>query len=616
MKPPPSSVSASAAGSVVRPEHDPSQELPRHSVQFYSDASFLLDSLSRFVGSVLGAGDSGVVIAEPWIREELARRLAGRGLDVDAAAAQGRYVALDAAQTLGQFMVNGCADEQRFVELMGPLITRTKAAAGEHGRVALFGEMVALLWTEGKTEAALRLEKLWNQISQSHSFSLICAYPLSNFYLSGHSEHSGTFLRICAEHSAVLPAEGSTLASEYERQRMVAGWQQRALALEAEIARHNQAEEAARKLAAIVESSEDAIVSKDLKGIVTSWNAGAERIFEYKAEEIVGQSITLIIPPDLRAEEEMILSKIRRGEHIDHFETVRVTKSGKRINVSLTISPVRDAQGCVIGAAKIARDISRRKRTEEALRHAEKLAAAGQLAAAIAHEINNPMQALANLLALVMLKTSSDTEAHRLVAMAETQLSRMSHITRQMLSFYRESPASVPLDLAEAVEEILELQAASLHAGNIRVERRYELHQPVPVYAVETRQLLSNLLFNAAEAVGPGGRIVVHLSSSRDWKRREISGVRIVIADSGPGIAPDIRERIFEPFFTTKAERGTGLGLWVVRGIIAKHGGSLRLRTSTAAGRSGTVFSVFLPTGAARPESGQKEEEKKSGAAA
>ena len=613
MTPPLSPDSASAAGAGTHPGQEANQQLPRHAVQFYSDATFLVDSLSRFMGSVIGAGDSGVVIARPWIRDQLASRLTGRGFNLEKTAAQGRYVALDAAETLGRFLRNGWPDEKLFVEFMGPLITRAKAAAGgEHARVALFGEMVALLWGDGKTEAALRLEELWNQIAQSHSFSLLCAYPLSSFYLSDHSD---TFLKICAEHSAVLPAENYTLASENERQRIVAGWQQRALALEAEIAQHNEAEEAARKLAAIVESSEDAIVSKDLNGIVTSWNVGAERIFEYKAEEMIGQSITKIIPAELRSDEDMILGKMRRGEHIDHFETVRVTKTGKRIDVSLTISPIRDAHGRVIGAAKIARDISRRKRTEEALRHAEKLAAAGQLAAAIAHEINNPMQALANLLALVMYKTTNDEETHRLVAMAETQLTRMSHITRQMLSFYRESPASVPLNIAEAVDEILELQAASLRARDIRVERRYELDQPVPVYAVETRQLLSNLLFNAAEAVGRGGRILVHLSLSRDWKRRDVRGVRIVIADSGPGIAPAIRERIFEPFFTTKAERGTGLGLWVVRGIIAKHGGSLRLRTSTAAGRTGTVFSVFLPTEGMTREPGKKEKERESDAA-
>src|SRR6185437_12416917 len=156
------------------------------------------------------------------------------------------------------------------------------------------------------------------------------------------------------------------------------------------------AEEARRRLAAIVESSDDAIISKDLNSIVTSWNRQAERLFGYKEEEMIGRSILTIIPPELHGDEDMILSKIRRGEKIDHFETVRITKSGERVDVSLSISPVRDEQGNVTGAAKIARDVGERKKIESALRTTEKLATPGRLAATVAHEINNPLEQLAN----------------------------------------------------------------------------------------------------------------------------------------------------------------------------------------------------------------------------
>jgi PAS domain S-box-containing protein len=336
-----------------------------HSVQFYSDDTFLIDVLSRFMGSAIGAGDAAVVIATQAHRDELAQRLAARGLDVARAVEQGRYVALDAAETLAQFMVDDWPDEKRFLDLIGGVISRAKTAAqSEHGRAALFGEMVALLWDAGNSGAALRLEQLWNQIAQSHLFSLVCAYPLAHFY---REEHGELFQQICAEHSAVVPDESYALASEEQRLRSVARWQQKALALEAEVDQRAQAEMEARKLAAIVESSDDAIASKDLNGIVSSWNSAAERMFGYKAAEIVGKPVTLIIPPELHKDEPIILGRIRRGERIDHFETVRVTKSGKRIDVSLTVSPVRNEKGEVVGAAKIVRDITERKQTERYL---------------------------------------------------------------------------------------------------------------------------------------------------------------------------------------------------------------------------------------------------------
>jgi PAS domain S-box-containing protein len=564
-----------------------------HSVQFYSDDNFLLEALSRFMGSAVGAGDAAIVIATEEHRTELARRLTARGLDLPQAVEQGRYIALDAAETLAQFMVDGWPDEKRFVELIGGVISRARAAAKkEHGRAALFGEMVALLWDQGKPEAALMLEQLWNQIAHSHAFSLVCAYPMKRFYREDHGE---AFLKICDEHSAVLPDENYSLATEEERLRMIAHWQQRAVASEASIGARREGQIAAARLAAIVESSEDAIASKDLKGIVTSWNASAERIFGYTAEEIIGKPVTLIIPPELHKDEDMILGKITRGERIEHFETVRITKRGERINVSLTISPVRDETGTIIGASKIVRDITDRKRTEEALRRAEKLAATGQLAASIAHEINNPMQALTNLLALIGYKTSLDENTRQLVSLAEAEVKRMSHIVRQMLSFYRESAMPVGVKITEVLEDVFELFVARMRSNQIKVERRYEFTGEINGFPVELRQLFANLISNAIEAIGAKGQIHIHVAPWREPARPERSGVRVVIADNGPGIKREFQKRIFEPFFTTKAEKGTGLGLWVAKGIVIRHEGSIRMRSSTAEGRCGTIFSVFLP---------------------
>jgi PAS domain S-box-containing protein len=554
-----------------------------HSVQFYSDDAFLIAVLSRFMGSAIGAGDAAVVIATAAHRDALAARLADRGLDIARAVEQGRYVALDAAETLSHFLVNGWPDEARFVELIGGVISRAKIAArNEHGRAALFGEMVALLWQDGKTEAALRLEQLWNEIAQSHSFSLVCAYPFAGFYRQADAE---LFQQICAQHSVVVPDEHYTLAREEQRLRNVAGWQQKALALEAEAGKRKQAEIDARKLAAIVESSDDAIASKDLNGIISSWNAAAERMFGYTAEEMIGQPIKKIIPPELHSDEDYILERIRSGQRIDHFETVRLTKSGERIDVSLTVSPIKDDAGRVIGAAKIARDITERKRTEQALRRAEKLALTGRMALTIAHEINNPLEGVINALFLMRTHVQGDA-GRRYLAIAESELDRVAHITKQTLAFYRERLTPEPVDLREMMDSVLSVLSKKIAQKRVMLVRR---DQPLVITGLkgELRQLFSNLVDNALDAVGANGRIEIDIAAD---------GVNAVVSvsDNGPGINPDHLPKLFEPFFTTKVHLGTGLGLWVAQEIAEKHGGKIEAESRTDGADHGTTFRVTL----------------------
>lgn len=401
--------------------------------------------------------------------------------------------------------------------------------------------------------------------------------------------------RAAQQHPAEAAGAAPKPAGNQNSEAEIVALQQQIASLQAELSECRQAEKTTTMLAAIVESCDDAIASKDLNGIVTSWNASAERIFGYRADEIIGRPVTTIIPPELHADEDEILQKIRRGERIQHFETVRLTKSGERIHVSLTISPVRDADGRIIGAAKVARDITERKRSEEALLRAEKLAATGQLASIIAHEINNPMQALANIIALLSSQDCLDDRARHLISLADAELSRMSHIARQMLSFYRQSARAVPVRVAEIMDHALQLFETRLQLKRIRLQRRYEFSGELDLYPVEVGQLFANLVGNAVEATRPGGQIQVRIRAGQDRKDSERHGVRITIADNGCGIPSQVRHHIFEPFFTTKAERGTGLGLWVVKGIVAKHGGNIHAKSSTAPGRAGTVFSVFLP---------------------
>ncbi len=226
--------------------HWADHENPAHVVQFYGDDGFLLDELSRFIGTALGTGESAVVIATKEHRDGLARRLKMWVLDTTWPATQGRYVAVDAAETLAKFMLDGWPDAARFAEVVGGLIERVRTvSSGEARRVAAFGEMVALLWIEGKADAAIRLEELWNDLARTHAFALRCAYPMSSFC---RGEHGDLLVKICAEHSAVIPGESYTaLVSEDERLRGIAHLQQKAAALETEIAERRLVEEKLRR---------------------------------------------------------------------------------------------------------------------------------------------------------------------------------------------------------------------------------------------------------------------------------------------------------------------------------------------------------------------------------
>jgi PAS domain S-box-containing protein len=364
-----------------------------------------------------------------------------------------------------------------------------------------------------------------------------------------------------------------------------------------DVTERKQAEEARHKLAAIVESSDDAIASKDLNGIVTSWNRAAERTFGYTAKEMIGRSILTIIPPELHSDEDMILSKIRRGEKIEHFETVRVTKSGERIEVSLSISPVRDEQGRIIGAAKIARNITEKKKIERALRITEKLAAAGRLAATVAHEINNPLEAVTNLVFLAKRDVNNPQKIAAHLGLAERELDRVAHIARQTLGFYRETSSPVPVNIVKTLDDLLYLYEKRLESRSIHLTKRYSTDMQVTGLAGEIRQAFSNLISNAIDAMPGGGSFVIKVSESRGSDRPE--GVRVSVLDTGVGIGRKEQKHVFEPFFTTKADVGTGLGLWITKNIIEKHGGTIRFRSKAG---HGTVFSIFLPLSSERME--------------
>ncbi|HEY6302407.1 MAG TPA: ATP-binding protein [Terriglobales bacterium] len=357
----------------------------------------------------------------------------------------------------------------------------------------------------------------------------------------------------------------------------------------------SRADRTTREMAAIVEYSCDAIYSSHPDGPITSWNRAAEQLYGYTAEEAVGSPVARLVPPERHGELERNLEILNSGGHVASYRTERMRKDGARCPVLLSVSPLRDARGEIVGASAIARDISAEKQSEEAIRRSEKLATAGRLAASIAHEINNSLEALVNLLYLARHDSSNVAEY---LTRAEQEVGRVAHLAQQTLGFVRDASSPASMDPAAIMDEILRLYARKLEDRHIRVIRRYRNISLVSGYSGELRQLLANLLVNAVDAMADGGSLQVRVAAGCDWSDGR-DGVRITVADNGSGIPRDQLPQIFEPFYTSKKDTGTGLGLWVSRGIVQKHGGSIRVRSRAEGpdtGRStGTVFSIFLP---------------------
>ncbi|HTB98736.1 MAG TPA: PAS domain S-box protein [Terracidiphilus sp.] len=344
------------------------------------------------------------------------------------------------------------------------------------------------------------------------------------------------------------------------------------------------------ELAAIVESSEDVIVSKNLNGIIRSWNAAATRLFGYSADEMIGQSILKLIPESLHSDEETILENIRTGRRVEHFETVRRTKSGQLLDVSLTVSPIRDEHGKIIGASKILRDISTRKRIEKALLQAEKIAATGRMAATIAHEINNPLEAVVNLIYLLR-PMIVDPVGIRYFQSVETELGRVSHIARQTLGYYREHGAASNASIGEIVLHAITIYEPRCTTAGIEIKQAINSSRKVVLRRGEMMQMVSNLIMNSIYAMQGGGVLAISVEDAEGAQ----DGVILTIQDDGVGIAEADLPRVFEAFFTTRSTVGTGIGLFVAKQFIEGHGGQIEIQSSQSAEDHGTTVRVFLP---------------------
>jgi PAS domain S-box-containing protein len=260
--------------------------------------------------------------------------------------------------------------------------------------------------------------------------------------------------------------------------------------------------------------------------------------------------------------------------------------------------PIHDTNGQIVRWFGTNTDITERKQTEDALIKSERFAAMGRLAGIIAHEINNPLEAISNAFFLLRDHPSLDEEARYYAKLAEEELARVAHITKQTLSFYRESQQAVSVTLSEILDNVIELQARRLQLGRIELKKEYETPGVLQGYPVELKQVFLNLIGNAVQAMPNGGRLRVRLVQSCD-RRNGREGMRVSVCDTGTGISPEHKKRIFEPFFSTKEMKGTGLGLWISRGIVQKYDGTIGFRSMRVGNGSATTFSVFIPTAAA-----------------
>jgi PAS domain S-box-containing protein len=370
-----------------------------------------------------------------------------------------------------------------------------------------------------------------------------------------------------------------------------------------DITERKRAEEIRVRLASIVESSEDAIISKTLDGVVTSWNRAAERTFGYTADEAIGKPIGFLIPQDRLEEESQLIERVKQGEHVTHFETVRRRKDGKEINIALTISPIEDGAGTIIGFSKIARDITEQKGLEAQLRQSQKMEGVGQLAGGIAHDFNNLLTVINSYSAMVLGELDfSNPFARNGIEQIKEAGHRAASLTRQLLMFSRQQVLEPKvLDLNEVVSNIGKLLRRLIGEDITQVLCLHPALGRVKIDPGQMEQIIMNLAVNARDAMPCGGQLTietenVELDNAYARKHALVQPgpyVMLAVSDTGCGMDADTQARIFEPFFTTKGlGNGTGLGLATVDGIVKQSGGNVWVYSELG---KGTTLKIYLP---------------------
>jgi PAS domain S-box-containing protein len=342
-----------------------------------------------------------------------------------------------------------------------------------------------------------------------------------------------------------------------------------------------------------LESVGDALIACDQRRRVELMNPVAQRLTGWTLEEANGKPIESVFTTVDEETREPVTPGMRTGVRAAKTQALLLARDGAEYVIDQSAAPIRGAKGEVAGLVLVFRDITDLRKRDAALMAHEKLAVAGRLSASIAHEIHNPLDSVANLHYL-MGGESDPTLRERYLNLAQQELNRTLQISRAMLGLYREPKAPVEVDLREVLRSVLLLLDRQLKDQSVTVERQWAESVSIQGFPGELRQVFTNLVTNAAEAAGPGGRVLMVLDACM---AADIpSGAMVTITDSGPGISEDYQAKLFKPFFTTKGELGTGLGLWVSRGIVEKHGGKIELTNSTDPMLSGAMVRVYLPS--------------------
>jgi PAS domain S-box-containing protein len=341
----------------------------------------------------------------------------------------------------------------------------------------------------------------------------------------------------------------------------------------------------------------DAVIATDPEGLVTLMNPVAEKLTEWKSEEAAGKplrDVFQIVNQETRKPVENPVEKVRRLKHVVGLanHTVLISKNGQEIGIDDSAAPIRDSNRKIVGIVLIFRDVTQQRALEAALKSNDRLALAGRLSASIAHEIHNPLDIVGNVLFLLDQQVGTQPKARQLIETAQREVQRVAEISKNMLSLHRESRAPSKVKLTELLRGVVALVEETIAKDRRKIELMPGFEGEVEAFPSELRQVFTNVIKNAVEATADGGNIRIYSEATRQSGQ---SGVLVRVVDNGPGIPEQLQSKLFSPFVSTKEESGTGLGLWVSRSIMEKHGGSIRLSSNGEPDTRGTTVLIFIP---------------------